>query len=61
MIELKKEELNLKNVTQLYQICKSPVDKIDFIDEYLKVSTGSQKVIIFVNEIKYVKLLKQKL
>ena len=61
MIELKKEELNLKNVTQLYQICKTPEDKIDFIDEYLKISTGSQKVIIFVNEQKYVKLLKAKL
>ena len=53
MIEVKKEELTLENVTQWYQDCKSPEDKIKFIDEYLRISTGSQKVIIFVNERRY--------
>ena len=61
IIELKKEELTLQNVTQLYQICESPDDKIKFIEEYLKISTGSQKVIIFVNERRYVLKLKEKL
>ena len=61
MIELKKEELTLDNVTQLYQICDSPDDKIKFVEEYLKISTGSQKVIIFVNEKRYVLKLKEKL
>ena len=61
MIEIKKEELTLKNVTQYYQECKSPEDKINFIDEYLRISTGSQKVIIFVNEKRYVLQLKEKL
>ena len=61
MIEIKKEELTLKNVTQYYQDCKNPEDKINFIDEYLRISTGSQKVIIFVNEKRYVIQLKEKL
>ena len=61
MIELKKEELTLENVTQLYQECNSPEGKIDFIDNYLKISTGSQRVIIFVNTIKYVLKLKETL
>ena len=61
MIELKKEELTLDNVTQLYEICKTPEDKINFIEEYLKISTGSQKVIIFVNSKKYVLKLRESL
>ena len=61
MIEVKKEELTLKNVTQLYENCKSPEDKITFVENYLKISTGSQRVIIFVNERKYVLELKKAL
>ena len=61
MIEVKKEELTLDNVTQLYEICKTPEDKINFIEEYLKISTGSQKVIIFVNSKKYVLKLRESL
>ena len=61
MIELKKEELTLENVTQLYQECKSPEQKIDFIEEYLKISSGSQRVIIFVNTRNYVLKLKEAL
>ena len=61
MIEVKKEELTLKNVTQLYEDCKSPEDKITFVENYLKISTGSQRVIIFVNEKRYVIKLKEAL
>ena len=52
MIELekKKEDLTLKNVKQYYQNCTSIDDKVSFIEKYLNVSSGSQKVIIFVNK-----------
>ena len=52
MIELekKKEDLTLKNVKQYYQNCNSIDDKVSFIEKYLNVSSGSQKVIIFVNK-----------
>ena len=59
MIELKKEELILENITQLYQDCKTPQKKIDFIETYLKISIGSQRVIIFVNTRDYVLKLKE--
>ena len=61
MIEMKKEELTLDNVSQMYEICKTPDDKVTFIEEYLKVSQGSQKVIIFVNKRDYVFKLQQNL
>ena len=41
MIELKKEELTLENVKQLYKPCKDPNEKVKFVEEYLKVSPGS--------------------
>ena len=61
MIEMKKEELTLDNVSQMYEICKTPDDKVTFIEEYLKVSQGSQRVIIFANKRDYVFKLQQNL
>ena len=61
MIEMKKEELTLDNVSQMYEICKTPEDKVTFIEEYLKVSQGSQRVIIFANKRDYVFKLQQNL
>ena len=61
MIELKKEELTLEKVTQLYQECRTPEEKIDFINKYLEISEGSQRAIIFVNTRDYVLKLKEKL
>ena len=61
MIELKKEELTLDNVSQMYEICKTPDDKVTFIEKYLKVSQGSQRVIIFANKRDYVFKLQQNL
>lgn len=61
MIELKKEELTLDNVSQMYEVCKTPDDKVTFIEEYLKISQGSQRVIIFANKRDYVFKLQQNL
>ena len=61
MIEMRKEELTLDNVSQMYEICKTPEDKVTFIEEYLKVSQGSQRVIIFANKRDYVFKLQQNL
>ena len=61
MIELKKEELTLDNVSQMYEVCKTPDDKVSFIEEYLKISQGSQRVIIFANKRDYVFKLQQNL
>lgn len=61
MIELKKEELTLDNVSQMYEVCKTPYDKVTFIEEYLKISQGSQRVIIFANKRDYVFKLQQNL
>ena len=61
MIELKKEELTLDNVTQMYELCKTPEDKVSFIEEYLKISQGSQRVIIFANKRDYVVKLQENL
>ena len=49
IIELKKEELTLDNVKQLYKECKSPNEKVKFIEEYFPLNPGSQRVIIFAN------------
>ena len=49
MIELQKEQLTLENVKQLYKSCKDPKEKVKFVEEYLKVSLGSERVIIFSN------------
>ena len=48
-IELKKEDLTLDKVKQLYQECKSQEDKIKFIEEYLPLNSNSQRVLIFAN------------
>ena len=61
MIELKKEELTLDNVSQMYEVCRTPDDKVTFIEEYLKISQGSQRVIIFANKRDYVFKLQQNL
>lgn len=61
MIELKKEELTLDNVSQLYQECKGEEEKVEFIENYLKVSKGSQRVIIFANKRDYVVKLQENL
>ena len=47
--KLKKEELTLDKVKQLYKECKSPEDKIKFIEEYLPLNSNSQRVLIFAN------------
>ena len=61
MIELKKEELTLDNVSQLYEVCETPDKKVSFIEEYLKISQGSQRVIIFANKRDYVVKLQENL
>ena len=61
MIELKKEELTLDNVSQLYKVCQTPDEKVSFIEEYLKISQGSQRVIIFANKRDYVVKLQENL
>ena len=49
IIELKKEELTLDKVKQLYKECNTIDDKVKFIEEYLPLNTQSQRVIIFAN------------
>lgn len=49
MIELKKEELTLNNVRQLYFKTENRDKKVDFVEEYLKNSFEQERVIIFVN------------
>jgi ATP-dependent RNA helicase DDX19/DBP5 len=61
MIQLQKEELTLDNVKQYYQECKTEDDKVQFIVDYLKVSHGSSRVIIFANRRDYVVKLQKKL
>ena len=61
IIELKKEELTLKNVKQFYQECNSVDDKVKFIEEYLPKNAKSQRVIIFANRRDNVVKLQQNL
>ena len=61
IIELKKEELTLENVKQLYKECNSVDDKVKFIEEYLPLNTESQRVIIFANKRDNVVKLQQNL
>ena len=61
MIKLQKEELTLDNVKQYYQECKNEDDKVQFIEDYLKVSHGSSRVIIFANRRDYVLKLQKNL
>ena len=61
MIELKREELTLDNVKQLYYIAKNHEGKVDFIEEYLKRSIENERVIIFVNSRDFTVKLQQKL
>ena len=60
-ILLKQEELSLDNVRQFYHICKTQEEKVDFIEEYLKVNANSERVIIFVNTKNYLIQLQEKL
>lgn len=50
IIELKKEELTLDKVKQLYKQCNSLDEKVQFIQDYLPLNTSSQRVIIFANK-----------
>ena len=61
IIELKKEELTLENVKQLYKECNSLEDKVKFIEEYLPLNTETQRVIIFANKRDNVVKLQQNL
>ena len=61
VIEIKKEELTLDNVKQYYQEFKNEDEKIKFVEDYLKISHGSSRVIIFANRRDYVVKLQQKL
>jgi ATP-dependent RNA helicase DDX19/DBP5 len=61
MIELKREDLTLANVKQLYYIANGPEGKIDFIEEYLKRSIENERVIIFVNSRDFTVKLQTKL
>ena len=61
MIELKREELTLDNVKQLYYIANNQDGKVDFIEEYLKRSIENERVIIFVNSRDFTVKLQQKL
>ena len=49
MIELQKEQLTLENVKQLYKSFKDQKEKVKFVEDYLKVNIGSERVIIFSN------------
>ena len=49
IIELKKEELTLDKVKQLYKECKNNDEKVAFIKDYLPLSSSTQRVIIFAN------------
>ncbi len=46
MIQVKKEELNLSNVTQFYYYAKDDNDKIDFISQYLSLGI-QERIVIF--------------
>ena len=50
IIELKKEELTLDKVKQLYKECNSPDEKVKFIEEYMPLNSSAQRVIIFANK-----------
>ena len=61
MIEIKKEELTLKNVKQVYYNAPTREDKVTFIAEYLKKQWQQERVIIFVNTKDYNLKLRDKL
>ena len=61
IIELKKEELTLDKVKQLYKDCNTVDDKVKFIEEYLPLNSQSQRVIIFANRRDNVVKLQQNL
>ena len=61
IIELKKEELTLENVKQLYKECNNVDDKVKFIEEYLPLNPETQRVIIFANRRDNVVKLQQNL
>jgi ATP-dependent RNA helicase DDX19/DBP5 len=49
MLQVEKGGLTLKKVQQFYFKCDKREDKIQFIEDYLKSSIESERVIIFVN------------
>lgn len=64
IIEMKKESLTLKNVRQMYFLCKKRDEKVAIVEEYLKRSIENERIIIFVNTreftIKLQQILNQK-
>ena len=60
VIQLKKEELNLVNVTQFYYYAKDDNDKIDFISQYLSLGI-QERIVIFAHSKKFAVSLQEKL
>jgi ATP-dependent RNA helicase DDX19/DBP5 len=60
IIQLKKEELNLKNVTQYYYYAKDDNDKIDFIAQYLSLGI-QERIVIFAHSKQFAVTLQNKL
>lgn len=61
MIEIKKEELTLTNVKQVFFNSQKREEKVNFIAEYLKKQWQQERVIIFVNTRDYNVKLSEKL
>jgi ATP-dependent RNA helicase DDX19/DBP5 len=57
MLQVEKGGLTLKKVQQFYYKCDKREDKIGFVEEYLKRSIESERVIIFVNSRDYTEKL----
>lgn len=57
IIEQKKEQLDLKNIRQMYYICENSQEKVTFVSEFLKRSLDVERVIIFVNTRDYTEKL----
>jgi len=60
VIQLKKEELNLTNVTQFYYYAKDDNDKIDFISQYLSLGI-QERIVIFAHSKQFAVSLQKKL
>lgn len=61
MIEIKKEELTLTNVKQVYYNAPNKEDKITFVADYLKKQWQQERVIIFLNSRDFTLKLRDKL
>jgi phosphoglycerol transferase MdoB-like AlkP superfamily enzyme len=60
VIQVKKEELNLTNVTQFYYYAKDDNDKIDFISQYLSLGI-QERIVIFAHSKNFAVSLQKKL